>query len=342
MTGIHHALRLLFTLLLAFPSISHGQGPYTALLINGDTIRGKEYYTRRDSLGFIGGSKVPLKDVVLFWTPKERWTFTHPEGRRERFHEQLTDPCARATLARLRNSQRLTPFDSLPIPTAWRSDTLMRGCYETWLMEQPILFDDDEGEVVSEAYRALKQVCLDGSGGVAIGAPSLIIFLSGDTLSLKKEFHHKEGELCWYGGGCISVDTILLLRTVKGQFYYNAVGRRRFQLRQGVPDLSVGSLARIHANRFFSTRLSWEECAIPDALKSDTLFQQLYRAEVMRKMEYAERLRKRANNLRIASGALSGFHAAGTLGAAVGGGVGGARALPPEAMPYYGTPMPPE
>lgn len=340
---------LLFLLLLT-ASMANAQGPYSVLLVSGDTLTGKEYFIKGDTLGIRGGQRAALKDVVLLWTPKERWTFTYPEGRRERLKEELTGSCARSSLARLRNSDRLTPFDSLPIPSTWRSDTSLRTCYEGWLMEQPIFFDDEPGAAMTEEYQALRKVTMDESGGVAIGAPSEIIFLSGDTLLLKKEFHEKEGLLCWYGGGCLSVDTILLFRNVKGQFYYNAIGGRRFQLQQGVPDMSVGSLARIHANRFFSTQLTWEQCAIPDALKNDTLFQQIYRAEVVRKTAWAERLRKRSNNWRIASGALSGYHFSGIpttpvkagVGAGIGAGIGTAMGIPPHDRPYYGTPMPPE
>ncbi|HEY0978928.1 MAG TPA: hypothetical protein VGE21_15770 [Flavobacteriales bacterium] len=181
--------------------ICHGQGPYTALLSNGDTLTGKTYYTRGDTFGLPGTAKVLAKDVVLFWTPKERWTFTYPGGRMRKIKQEADDPCSRGSITAIRCEEHPTTFDSLPVPAAWKQEQGMLDCYRTKLQELNVRVDEN-----GDRRRKAAPVPI-------ILADHLVHLRNGDSLTVGSAFYTKADSLCWMGGGRMHKDRVLWMRS---------------------------------------------------------------------------------------------------------------------------------
>jgi hypothetical protein len=321
---------LTFTALLMLGGL-RAQGPYSVLLATGDTIVAKEYYTRGDTLGLTGIARAAKKDVLLFWTRKERWTFTHPAGRMVKVREAGTGPCVLGHLCAVRFEEFITPFDSLPVPESWLQDSMLLVCYRDGLAGKGIITEDNGDRIAAPSDMGDGTSGLASKGGVAIGEPSLLIKRSGDTLSLKKEFYCKDSLLCWYGGDCLPANEVLLLKTVKGQFFFPFRKKGKARLDPPVPNMSHQSLGRIYANILFASCREWGDDVIPGNLLTDDRFLGSYRAEVLRLVDEAERRKKRNDTMRIVAGGLRG----GMIGAAVTGAL-----IKPEERPFWGTPMP--
>lgn len=323
----------------ASANFCNAQGPYSILLETGDTVVTPTYFTKVDSLGFKGGV-VAKKDVVLFWTPKERWTFTHPKGKMVKVREKGSDPCVSGRIAAERFADNNMEFDSLPMPASWKMDSVFLTCYRSALLDRNIITEESGDRFLPEQSEDQPgEYFQRGRGAVAIGQPNQLIRVNGDTLFIKKDFYHKDSLLCWYGGSCIPERELLLLRTVKGQFYYSFLRKARKRLAAPIPNMSVASLARLHANRYFASGYAWIDTDIPEHLRADPAFLEGYRNEVQRLVVEAERELKRLNTMSVLAGGMRGAAIGGALGGAVGGGLAGAtRRI--EDQPYWGTPMP--
>lgn len=197
MIGIHHALRLLFLPCLALTLTCTAQGPYTALLSNGDTLRGKEYFLKGDTLGFRGGARVAARDVALFWSPKERWTFTYPAGRMKKVLEEGSRPCTLGRITALRCADHPIAFDSLPVPPHWRSEPQFLACYLADLK--------DRGTTAAQNG--------DRSAVIVPRADHMIFLRNGDSLAVETTFYSKPDSLCWMGGGRMHKDRVFWVRT---------------------------------------------------------------------------------------------------------------------------------
>ena len=315
-------------LLLALcAGVANAQGPFSILISTGDTITAKEYYTKGDTLGLTGTARVAKNDVVLFWTKRERWTFTYPAGRMVKIKEDDSDPCVIGRVCAARFAECPIPYDSLPMPDAWKTDSAFLTCYRNALLDRGITSEENGDRVIEAGSNGF-----EGTGGIGVGEPNQLILRTGDTLFITKDFYGiKDTLLCWYGGRCTPTREVYLLRTIKGQFFYQHGRKGRSRLRAPLPDMSVASRARLHANMLFTSGLSWEHAEIPAQLRTDPVFLASYRTEVVRLVEEAEKRKKRNDALRVLAGGLKG----GIIGA----GLTGAF-IKSEDRPYWGTPMP--
>lgn len=315
------------------------QGPYSILLETGDTIVVSEYYTKVDSFGYHGGI-VAKKDVVLFWTPRERWTFTDPKGKMVKIKEEVNDPCAFGHVCATRFAENLTSFDSLPIPDAWRSDTMLT-CFREQLIAKGVQTEENGDRVIVPTVDEEKLA--QDNGGVAQGEANQVILRTGDTLFIKQDMYVTDTMLCWFGGGRRPHSEVLLLRNARGQFIFPARGKGKTRLDPPVRDLSMTSLGRIYANILFASCLDWGSSGIPPVLRNDAVFKWEYEYEVGRLVKRAEDRLQRARDISILAGALRGAAHYGDIGATM---EVGTRVLikdrrrHPADEPNWCTPMP--
>lgn len=321
------------------PFLGFAQGPYSILLETGDTIRTKEYYTKIDSFGYQGGI-VAKRDVVLFWTPRERWTFTNPRGKMVKIKEEVNAPCAFGHVCATRFAENTIPFDSLPIPDEWRSDAMLT-CFREQLLGQGVETEENGDRVTVATGDGVK--IPEDNGRVAQGEADQVILRTGDTLFIKKDMYATDSTLCWFGGGCRRGSEILLLRNARGQFIFPVRRKGKVRLDPPVRDMSIASKGRLYANILFASCLDWEESGIPRELMSDPEFRWGYEMEVDRLVHRAEARLERARTISILAGGLSGAAHYGAMGAAVGAGAHAAvskRRRTPENEPHWCTPMP--
>ncbi|MFT3884956.1 MAG: hypothetical protein QM724_05855 [Flavobacteriales bacterium] len=316
---------------LGLALFASAQGPYSVLLASGDSLTGKEYYFKGDSLGIVGARKVACRDILLFQSRREKWTFTAMDGTQVKLKGEGVDSCARGYACAERYAASGMPFDLLPMPESWRNDPLLLDCYRDRLEEHGILTDENGDRDT--------RVVMGGHGGVAPGHRDEVIKLTGDTICLDHYTYHKDSLLCWYNGPCMPIADILLIRTPKGQFYFTLHGRRESRLRKPVLDLSPPSLGRLYAHRLFGCCLEWSEAPIPDTLKNDPAFLRSYRAEVLMLVDAATKRKRRNDALSVVSGGLGGAAINGAVGATIQVGLTAAF-IKPENRPFWGTPMP--
>lgn len=254
--------------------------------------------------------------------------------------EQVKDPCTFGHVCAARFVENVTPFDSLPIPDAWRSDTMLT-CFREQLIAKGVQTDENGDRVI--APTANGSTAAQDNGGIAQGEANQVILRTGDTLFIKQDMYVTDTMLCWFGGGRRPHRDVLLLRNARGQFIFPARGKGKTRLDPPVRDMSMTSLARIYANILFASCLDWGSSGIPAVLKNDAEFKWGYAFEVDRLAKQAEGRLQRARAISILAGGLNGAAQFGAIGATMG---AGTRALitdrrkHPGDEPHWCTPMP--
>jgi hypothetical protein len=322
-------MKVLSILLLLTSLAAQAQGPYSILLETGDTVVTPTYYTKIDSLGYKGGI-VAKKDAVLFWTPRERWTFTYPAGRMVKIREKGSSGCVLGRVCAQRFEDYAAEFDSLTIPATWIGDTALVRCYREALAGKGIP-TNESGDRASGPDDGMMAEGEGGHGGTMPGEPRQVILRTGDTLFVTKDMYSTDTTVCWFGGGRKHRSDVLLWRSERGQFFFPAAEKGKSRLKKPVPDMSPASKGRLYANILFATGLPWNECGIPDSLRNDTRFTDAYVTEVERLVVVATKRKNRVDALRVAAGTVAG----GIIGGVVTGAL-----IKPEDRAYWGSPMP--
>lgn len=210
---------------------------YLVVLERGDTIVSKRAYTRSTTLSLSNG-QVPLSDILLVEQigHDKRWTF-RASDRKKMPLPICKDKVAIFACAYAAKYGADKPLGTFPmLEPAWASDPLFIACYRTALLDQWIRTDVQGGPLPNDTIRSFESeeisVILRTGGTLAIGKNNF--FMKGDTL-------------CWFGGGRLHKDQVLLLRSKKGLQVIKDWNNHIQKFRSPIPDLSPASRGVVYA-----------------------------------------------------------------------------------------------
>jgi hypothetical protein len=123
-----------------------------------------------------------------------------------------------------------------------------------------------------------------------LSSSNMVITRAGDTLRVGKDFFAKGDTLCWFGGGRLHRDEVLLIIDRHGQSVFSGTERRIVELDVPVIDRSTCSMAIILANIYPGASVSSEAMkGIDQRLITIGEFKECHAAEQQRLADIATR-----------------------------------------------------
>lgn len=227
---------LLFSLVL--------QANYLVVLENGDTLSSKKGFKKGDALDLTTGP-VPVRDVVFVEHNTERWTYRLSDEQKMPlpFCRDTISAFACAYAVKHGPDKMLGEFPM--VDPNWASDPRFIACWRTALLDQWVRTDVQGRPLPHDTVRPFKSEELS------------VILRNGDTLMVgKNNFFMKGDTLCWFGGGRLHKDQVLLLRSKKGLQIIQDRNDHIAKFEQPIPDLSPASRGVIYGHIYGGTTLS--------------------------------------------------------------------------------------
>lgn len=227
---------------------------YLILLEKGDSIVTKSIYTHRTTLS-VNHGEIPLGDIVLMERRDMRWTYRSSDGKKIPL-PLCKDRTAIFACAYAAKHGADKPLGTFPmLEPAWTTDPLFIASYRTALLDQWIRTDIHGNPLPNDTIRPLESEELS------------VILRTGDTLIVgKNNFFMKKDTLCWFGGGRLHKDQVLLLRSKKGLQLIQDWNGHIAKFDQPIPDLSPASRGVIYAHTYVTTTASdLPACDLADA-----------------------------------------------------------------------------
>jgi len=127
---------------------------------------------------------------------------------------------------------------------------------------------------------------------------NMIVKRSGDTLRVEKDFYPKKDTLCWYGGGRMHRDDVLLVIDRHGQRVFRQRDNQLVELDESVVDRSPCSQAIVLANIHDGSAVAGTEMkGVDQGMIATSVFSSCYGAEQKRLADIAARKAKTMRTL---------------------------------------------
>lgn len=235
MKGLVPRYIALFLLVTARPLLCSAD--YFVVRESGDTARSNRG-SKYGSVFHLKAEDIPVSDIVFVENNGKRWTY------RVITEDRLDLPMCRDTIAafacayaaKYGATRALGEFPM--IKPDWASDPRFIACYRTALLDQWIRTDERGRPLANDTIRPTKDDRL------------WVIKRNGDTVMVgKNNFFMKGDTLCWFGGGRMHRDDVLLLHSKKGPQFITWRGKIA-QFDPPIPDLSPASRGVIYGHMY--------------------------------------------------------------------------------------------
>ena len=216
---------------------------YMVVIETGDTLISKKSMKRGTKLA-LSDRDVLLNDIVFVVHKEERWTYRSADGQKWLLPVSADKIIAFACAYAAKYGADKALGDFHLVDPAWASDPKFIACYRTALLDQWIRSDIRGRPLKNDTIKSYKSEELS------------VVLRTGDTLMIgKNSFFMKKDTLCWFGGGRIPENQVLLLRSPKGLQILPEWNDRIVKFEQPIPDLSPASRGVIYAHIFKETKL---------------------------------------------------------------------------------------